>query len=169
MPWITVNGNHILIEDDSYASPRKQNGHRVGTSDEYRYHNKHPVTKKPQHHDGVDIPASKGTSIPSIVDGKVLNSGTMIGYGKYVDITGSDGRIRRYAHLNSTHLRENHDVKAGDEIGKVGNTGIGTGDHLHYEVGKIGKGYNPKDLSKLQHKSPPDKEVDFYARVLKSK
>lgn len=194
--WITINGRHILIKNSVnkesdyhtekyentkikvnkkethikgklYQSPRNAEGKRKYVSSEYLPNGRlHPVTKKIKSHHGVDIPGARGKSIPTIVAGHVLTSKEMNGYGNVVDITGNDGRIRRYAHLDSISVKEGQDVKAGDEIGKLGNTGVGTGPHLHYEVGKSGKGYNVIDGSKLQHENPQDNEVDFYGRVI---
>jgi murein DD-endopeptidase MepM/ murein hydrolase activator NlpD len=54
--------------------------------------------------------------------------------GRYVTITHIDGKITKYFHLDSTTCKVGQLVKEGEQIGIMGNTGIGSGSHLHFEV-----------------------------------
>ena len=54
--------------------------------------------------------------------------------GRYVTIKHADGAITKYFHLESTNWRVGQQVKQGEKIGIMGNTGIGSGPHLHFEL-----------------------------------
>jgi murein DD-endopeptidase MepM/ murein hydrolase activator NlpD len=67
-------------------------------------------------------------------------------WGNLIIITHIDGYETWYAHLKGFNSNKNQDVKIGDIIGYVGNTGRSTGPHLHYEVKHNGKHQNPLDF-----------------------
>ena len=94
----------------------------------------HPVTGKKRMHKGVDFGTPVGTSVTSAGDGKVVKAGTGNGYGNVVYIDHGNGVTTRYAHLSSFTVKPGDNVKAGQEIAKSGNSGLGTGPHLHFEV-----------------------------------
>ena len=94
----------------------------------------HPVTGKKRMHKGVDFGTPVGTSVTSAGDGKVVKAGTGTGYGNVVYIDHGNGITTRYAHLSSFTVKPGDNVKAGQEIAKSGNSGLGTGPHLHFEV-----------------------------------
>lgn len=100
-----------------------------------------------KNHKGVDFAAPTGTPIVATGDGKVVIARSLKGYGNVIYINHGDGLQTRYAHLSAFKVREGASVKAGDIIGLCGNTGIGSGPHLHFEVRKI-KGDLPMDRSK---------------------
>ncbi|MGL5327862.1 MAG: peptidoglycan DD-metalloendopeptidase family protein, partial [Peptostreptococcaceae bacterium] len=87
-------------------------------------------------HGGIDYAAKTGTSIKSPISGKVvLNSFESGGFGNHVYVQDKNGKNHIFAHLNSrSPLKNGSQVKPGDIIGQVGNTGLSTGPHLHYEV-----------------------------------
>ena len=66
-------------------------------------------------------------------------------WGNLIVITHSYGYKTLYAHLDGFNIKENQEVKKGDIIGYVGNTGLSAGPHLHYEVKQNGKQLNPLD------------------------
>ena len=104
----------------------------------------HPVYKVYRHHDGLDFSAKRGTPIYATADGIVRYVGKMGGYGKMVIIDHKYGFETRYGHMNKWVVRKGQRVKRGEKIGEVGNTGISTAPHLHYEVRFKGKAVNPK-------------------------
>ena len=94
----------------------------------------HPVTGKKRMHKGVDFGTPFGTSVASAGDGKVVKAGTGNGYGNVVYIDHGNGVTTRYAHLSSFTVKPGDSVKAGQEIAKSGDSGLGSGPHLHFEV-----------------------------------
>src|SRR5699024_4490681 len=88
-------------------------------------------------HAGTDYGMPSGTELPAMFDGKVTFNGWMTGYGNYVIVKGEwDGKELRYAyaHITASKVKVGQEVKAGDLIGLSGNTGVGTGPHLHLEL-----------------------------------
>jgi len=95
----------------------------------------HPVYKVKKMHTGIDFAATIGTPIYATADGKVAEvSVKFSGYGKMVEIDHGFGYRTRYAHMHEFAVRSGQNVKRGDLIGYVGNTGLSTAPHLHYEV-----------------------------------
>ncbi|MFP4605391.1 MAG: M23 family metallopeptidase [Bacteroidales bacterium] len=104
----------------------------------------HPIYKIKKFHEGMDFTAPTGTEIYATGDGvveKVKNS--LRGYGKHVVVNHDFGYKTLYAHLNDFNVRRGQRVKRGDVVGYVGNTGLSTAPHLHYEVEKDGSAVNP--------------------------
>jgi hypothetical protein len=107
----------------------------------------HPIHKLRRFHKGIDFTAPKGTDIQATGDGKVVSiNKTGSGYGKHLMIDHGYGYKTLYAHMHSIGIKEGAIVKKGQTIGKVGNTGSSTGDHLHYEVWLNGVAINPIDF-----------------------
>lgn len=95
----------------------------------------HPIYKVKKMHTGIDFAASIGTPIYATADGTVAEvSVKFSGYGKMVEIDHGFGYRTRYAHMHAFSVRRGQNVKRGDLIGYVGNTGLSTASHLHYEV-----------------------------------
>lgn len=94
----------------------------------------HPVSGEKDLHRGVDISAAEGTPILAVQDGRVVSAGDAGAYGLCVVIEGEDGYQSRYAHCSSFSVSTGQEVKRGDVIAAVGNTGTSTGAHLHLEV-----------------------------------
>ena len=99
-------------------------------------------------HRGVDFVPGNGAPIFAIADGVVTASEFGGGYGQYVylehDVNGRSV-LTVYAHMQrgSSPLRVGDVVEVGDFIGLVGNTGISTGPHLHFEVRIEGEYVDP--------------------------
>ncbi|KAA3612466.1 MAG: hypothetical protein D8M58_20085 [Calditrichaeota bacterium] len=110
---------------------------------------RHPITKKERHHDGIDLKAPAKTEIFAAEEGQVVEAGRRGAYGKRVSILHKDGLKTMYAHLNKYFVKKGQIVKKGDVIGLVGNTGVSTGPHLHFEIREDGKPVNPKDYIKF--------------------
>lgn len=104
---------------------------------------KHPILKVVRPHYGVDYAAKIGTPIIAAASGKVIFAGVRGGYGKVVEIAHGDGLKTLYAHMSAIHTRTGASVKVGTIIGRVGNTGVSTGPHLHFGVYKYNQPINP--------------------------
>jgi murein DD-endopeptidase MepM/ murein hydrolase activator NlpD len=85
-------------------------------------------------HYGLDIANRIGTPIRSVMDGVVLEAGPASGFGLWVRVRHTDGSIAIYGHINSCAVREGQNVSAGQVIAAMGNRGISTGSHLHFEL-----------------------------------
>jgi murein DD-endopeptidase MepM/ murein hydrolase activator NlpD len=95
----------------------------------------HPVYKVKKMHNGIDFAASIGTPIYATADGTIEKVDVRFsGYGKMVEIDHGFGYRTRYAHMHDFAVKRGQHVKRGDLIGYVGNTGLSTAPHLHYEV-----------------------------------
>jgi murein DD-endopeptidase MepM/ murein hydrolase activator NlpD len=95
----------------------------------------HPIYKVKKLHTGIDFAASIGTPIYATADGTVAEvSVKFSGYGKMVEVNHGFGYRTRYAHMHEFAVRPGQTIKRGDLIGYVGNTGLSTAPHLHYEV-----------------------------------
>ena len=103
----------------------------------------HPIIRKRRFHKGVDIDAKYGAPIKATMDGRIIFSGWMGGYGKLVVVKHPNGWVTRYAHNSKLLVKEGDWVVGGQIIAKVGSTGRSTGNHLHFETWKDGKLVNP--------------------------
>lgn len=93
-----------------------------------------PFTGQRAFHTGLDIVASLGTKVLAPADGVVVKATRDAGYGNVIFISHANDVITRYGHLNGFAVRVGQEVRRGDVIGYVGNTGRSLGPHLHYEV-----------------------------------
>ncbi len=104
----------------------------------------HPVYKVKKMHTGVDFAAAIGTPIYATADGIVDQlEVNFSGYGKSLGIDHGFGYRTRYAHMHGFTVRQGQRVKRGELIGYVGDTGLSTAPHLHYEVFINGQHVNP--------------------------
>lgn len=95
-------------------------------------------------HQGTDIAAPYGTPILAAADGKVIFSGWEGGYGQLIVVDHGNGLKTKYGHCSQRLASAGEQVRQGDVIGKVGNSGRSTGPHLHYEVIREGQAKNPE-------------------------
>ncbi len=105
----------------------------------------HPVLGKKRPHRGVDYAAKTGTPIKAAGDGKVIFRGKKGGYGNAVIIQHGQTYTTLYGHLSKFNksAKRGSKVKQGQVIGYVGQTGLATGPHLHYEFRVNGVHRNP--------------------------
>ena len=106
------------------------------------------AARKGRMHEGIDIGTSgqRGYYVSFRSSGKVVFAGVAGGYGNCVDIVTSNGTCYRFAHLAKIMVR-NGESYNGQTIGEIGNSGAGSGIHLHYEVrpgGPYGKAIDPR-------------------------
>ncbi len=106
---------------------------------------RHPIYKRIMVHHGIDIASARGTPILAPGDGYVTYTGRNGGYGLFVSINHKYGYDTKYGHLQKIYVRRGQFVKRGDKIGEVGNSGISTAPHLHYEVHCKNKPVDPTD------------------------
>jgi murein DD-endopeptidase MepM/ murein hydrolase activator NlpD len=104
----------------------------------------HPIYKTQEFHPGMDFSAPSGTEIYATGDGIVERADAKAqGYGNHVVIDHGYGYKTLYGHMLKFTVRYGQKVKRGQLIGYVGNTGLSTGPHVHYEVIKGDKKINP--------------------------
>ena len=104
----------------------------------------HPIYKRRVFHDGLDFSAPTGTEIYAAGDGVVEKSSrSSYGYGNTIAIDHGYGYKTVYAHLKDLNVRRGQKVKRGQVIGTVGNSGLSTAPHLHYEVIRNNRKVNP--------------------------
>jgi murein DD-endopeptidase MepM/ murein hydrolase activator NlpD len=103
----------------------------------------HPVLHVARAHEGIDVVAPMGAPIEAPAAGKVVSAGWETGYGYSVSIDHGYGITTRFAHASKLMVRRGDRVERGQRIALVGNTGLATGPHLHYEVHVRGRPVNP--------------------------
>jgi murein DD-endopeptidase MepM/ murein hydrolase activator NlpD len=104
----------------------------------------HPVSKKKAFHNGIDIANMPGTKIRAPADAVVGFSGYNGHLGKSIRLDHGYNVVTRYGHMSKLFVKKGQQVKRGETIGTIGNTGRSTGPHLHYQVELRGRPVNPK-------------------------
>lgn len=95
----------------------------------------HPFTQQWYLHKGIDIAFHRGKPIVAAANGKVVERKyDAMGFGNYVVIRHPYGFATKYAHMDTVYVEEGDVVSQGQKIGTMGNTGLSTGPHLHFEV-----------------------------------
>jgi murein DD-endopeptidase MepM/ murein hydrolase activator NlpD len=102
-----------------------------------------PFTGIPTFHEGIDIAAQTGTPIIAPADGVVIKAEFSTGYGNMVEISHGYGIKTVFGHNSRLNVKAGQQVRRGDVISYVGDTGSSTGPHLHYEVRLNGLPVNP--------------------------
>lgn len=118
----------------------------------------HPHYGSWRMHEGIDLSAPIGTPVYATGNGIVTQSQWRNGYGQLIEINHGFGYKSRYGHLSKRHVKVGDSVTRGQVIGDVGNTGVSSGPHLHYEVRFRDNTVNPihyfnKDMSPEAYKT----------------
>jgi murein DD-endopeptidase MepM/ murein hydrolase activator NlpD len=103
----------------------------------------HPILHIARPHEGIDVTAPMGSPIEAPAAGVVTDAGWESGYGNTVTIDHGYGVTTKFAHASKLLVRTGQRVQRGQRIALVGNTGLATGPHLHYEVHVNGRPVDP--------------------------
>jgi murein DD-endopeptidase MepM/ murein hydrolase activator NlpD len=95
------------------------------------------------HHDGIDIRSPVGTPVRAARAGRVLYSDRLAGYGNLIIVAHDGGYATVYAHNRENQTRAGADVRQGERIALVGETGKTTGPNLHFEIRRDNVARNP--------------------------
>ncbi len=136
-------------------------------SSPFNLHRKHPVLNRIRAHKGVDYAARSGTPIKSIGDGKIIFRGRKGGYGNVIIVSHSKKYSTLYAHMSKFNgkYKLGSTIKQGNIVGYVGQTGLATGPHLHFEFRVNGVQKNPLTVKLPRTQVKEDKT--FLARFKK--
>ena len=126
-----------VILDFDYCTPV------CGTISSPFGYREHPVEGEERFHYGVDLAADTGTTVSCFADGTVTAGGESSSYGKYCIVTHSGGYTTLYAHCSHITVSSGAEVARGEKIAEVGETGMATGPHLHFELHQNGAYLNP--------------------------
>ena len=110
-------------------------------------------------HEGTDFVAPYGAPIFATADGVVERAAYHGGYGNTVTIKHGYGYETLYAHMSKLAVEYGAEVKRGDVVGYLGNTGRSSGPHLHYGIYYKGTAVNPRNHMKMDHDMT---EIDYW-------
>jgi len=119
----------------------------------------HPILKRRKMHEGLDFTAPIGTPVYAPADGTVETAGYEGGLGRVLKIRHGFGYLTVYGHLSRIDVTPGKRVKRGEQIALIGNSGLSSGPHLHYEIKHYGiltdpinyffNDINPEDYNKM--------------------
>jgi murein DD-endopeptidase MepM/ murein hydrolase activator NlpD len=135
----SVIANQIL-KDRVYPQGRPVNS---GWISSYFGKRTDPFTGKPANHTGIDFAGKEGADVQAVADGVVTWASKRYGYGLMVEINHGNGYATRYAHNSENLVAVGEEVKKGQTVARMGDTGRATGPNLHFEVLQNGRRVNP--------------------------
>jgi murein DD-endopeptidase MepM/ murein hydrolase activator NlpD len=103
----------------------------------------HPILHISRPHEGIDVSAPMGAPIIAPAAGRVVRVGQERGYGNILEIDHGNGILTKFAHCSRIMVRPGQRVTRGQVVAAVGNTGLSTGPHLHYEIHVNGRVVDP--------------------------
>ena len=137
------NSPEMIDDSDSEEGIKQVNSpNQVGSTGKGRISGRFGDDRGTHKHEGVDITGNIGDPVYATGDGKVVRAdeNDPDGYGKQIEILHTDGSKTKYAHLNAYKVSIGEQVKKGQQIAELGNSGRSTGPHLHLEkITKNGK------------------------------
>jgi murein DD-endopeptidase MepM/ murein hydrolase activator NlpD len=110
----------------------------------------HPIYRERRFHAGIDVGGGYGAPVLASRAGTVILAGPASGYGTLVVVSHGDGVSSAYAHMSALLVSEGDTVEQGRMVGRIGNSGVSTGPHLHFEIRQEGEPVDP-----LRYVSPP--------------
>lgn len=164
---------YAILDHQSYYSLNGSNWSKAFLRSPLRYkyvssgfnlHRHHPILHIARPHFGVDFAAEPGTPVHASSNGKIVYEGRESGYGNLIILKESHVYSTRYAHLQkfAKGMRVGHYVKEGETIGYVGNTGLATGPHLHYEFRIHNKPVNPLTVALPPAAALPKTDLNIF-------
>jgi len=133
-------------------------------SSNFNPNRRHPILNTLRAHQGVDYAAPNGTPVKTAGEGKIIFRGVKGGYGNTIIVQHAGNITTLYGHLSrfNKQFQNGSRVRQGDVIAYVGQSGLATGPHLHYEYRKNGVHLNPRTV-KLPNAEPisPSLKADF--------
>lgn len=152
--------NYIFFYKENYYDPKGQELDSFLLSNPVNYTRVssvftqkrwHPILQKYRAHLGIDYAASVGTPVKSAGSGRVLFVGQKGGYGNTIEVSHDSSYKTLYAHLNgfAKGIRSGQNVKQGQVIAYVGNTGLSSGPHLHFGLYRSNVAINPASVVKI--------------------
>ena|SRR5947209_6863571 len=94
----------------------------------------HPILKRTRLHSGIDYSGPTGGQVVAADGGTVVVAGREGAYGNYVRIDHGNGMQTSYAHMDKIGVKQGDCVARGADIGTIGQTGVSSGPHLHFEI-----------------------------------
>lgn len=135
--WIDAASNPSVSRHQSMIQPVNA---RISSGFGVRVH---PILRFLRLHRGVDYAAPAGTPVSAAARGVIVRAGWAGGYGNQVRIAHPDGSQTSYSHLSSIKVMPGQSVFPGQQVGRVGSTGLSTGPHLHFELYRNGAAVDP--------------------------
>jgi murein DD-endopeptidase MepM/ murein hydrolase activator NlpD len=143
--------NVVPVNPSAYIAQRTPNAGAVSGTGRFVWPIGGTITQRfAWYHQGLDIATAIGTPVLAADSGTVTIAGwpDNSGYGNRVMIDHGNGFTTLYAHLSKISVVAGQTVNRGDRIGAEGSTGRSTGPHLHFEIRKGGKLFNPLNYLK---------------------
>jgi murein DD-endopeptidase MepM/ murein hydrolase activator NlpD len=127
---------------------------------------RHPILGFSRMHSGVDWADDTGAPIFAAGNGTVIHADWSSGYGRRIEVQHLNGYVTTYSHLSgfARGIQEGQKVRQGQIIGYVGNTGLSTGPHLHYEVAINGNYVDPMRIKLPQGRVLEDNFLRAFER-----
>ena len=161
-PWDYFNKDGGSLEKAFLRAPLNF----AYVSSHFNPNRRHPILNKIRAHNGVDYAAKRGTPIRATGEGVIESIGWKGGYGRTIVIRHGGEITTLYAHMEKYHslITKGSKVQQGQTIGYVGDSGLATAPHLHYEFRIGNKRTDPLKVP-LPSASPLKKSllVDFQA------
>jgi murein DD-endopeptidase MepM/ murein hydrolase activator NlpD len=125
----------------------------------------HPILRTYRPHHGTDYAAPYGSRVSSVGKGAVIFAGWKGGYGNCVEVRHNSTYVSRYGHLSRIGVRTGQSIQQGGYVGNVGNTGLSTGPHLHFEMLVNGESRNFLKMDFPAASSVPSANLSDFKRV----
>jgi len=143
---LTVLESVLMDQDLSERVHPQGRPVRSGWLSSYYGRRTDPFTGKGALHRGIDFAGKEGSEILAVADGVVTWSSTRYGYGEMVEINHGNGYATRYAHNSENLVELGQEVRKGETVALMGQTGRATGPNLHFEVLHNGQRVNPVEF-----------------------